>query len=218
MDLKMRIQRMIVHEKRKLIAIAGMVLVMGSVLPVSAAESLADFDYQTYADTYPDLKAAFGYNAAALYNHYETNGKAEGRVAIFTDGASSATTVESLATFDYKAYADTYPDLKAAFGYDAAALYNHYVNSGKAEGRVAVIAVAQGLSVYAVFAFICILWAYYQRSPFRFYTILHRFKLSVNMQMNRIRFCLHIPHNTNVFRCRLCSNHNTVPMIRLALK
>ena len=79
-------------------------------------------------------------------------------------------------------------------------------------------AVAQGLSVYAVFAFICILWAYYQRSPFRFYTILHRFRLSVNMQMNRIRFCLHIPHNTNVFRCRLCSNHNTVPMIRLALK
>ena len=134
-------------KKRKLIAIAGMVLVMGSVLPgsvlpVSAAESLADFDYHTYADTYPDLKEAFGYNAAALYNHYETNGKAEGRVAIFTDGASSATTVESLATFDYKAYADTYPDLKAAFGYDAAALYNHYVNNGKAEGRVAFFTAA----------------------------------------------------------------------------
>lgn len=82
----------------------------------------------------------------------------------------------------------------------------------------AVIAVAQGLSVYAVFAFICILRAYYQRSPFRFYTILHRFRLSVNMQMSRIRFCLRMPHNTSVFRCRLCSNHNTVPMIRLALK
>ena len=82
----------------------------------------------------------------------------------------------------------------------------------------AVIAVAQGLSVYAVFAFICILRAYYQRSPFRFYTILHRFRLSVNMQMNRIRCCLRMPHNTSVFRCRLCSNHNTVPMIRLALK
>lgn len=68
------------------------------------------------------------------------------------------------------------------------------------------------------FAFICILRAYYQRSPFRFYTILHRFRLSVNMQMNRIRFCLRMPHNTSVFRCRLCSNHNTVPMIRLALK
>ena len=46
-------------KKGKLIAIAGMVLVMGSAFPVSAAESLADFDYQTYADTYPDLKAAF---------------------------------------------------------------------------------------------------------------------------------------------------------------
>ena len=58
-------------KKGKLIAIAGMVLVMGSAFPVSAAESLADFDYRTYADTYPDLKAAFGYDAAALYNHYE---------------------------------------------------------------------------------------------------------------------------------------------------
>ena len=47
-------------KKGKLIAIAGMVLVMGSAFPVSAAECLADFDYQTYADTYPDLKAAFG--------------------------------------------------------------------------------------------------------------------------------------------------------------
>ena len=83
---------------------------------------------------------------------------------------------------------------------------------------MAAMLVAQGLSVYAVFAFICILRAYYQRSPFRFYTILHRFRLSVNMQMNRIRFCLRMPHNTSVFRCRLCSNHNTVPMIRLALK
>ena len=56
-------------KKGKLIAIAGMVLVMGSAFSVSAAESLADFDYRTYADTYPDLKAAFGYDAAALYNH-----------------------------------------------------------------------------------------------------------------------------------------------------
>lgn len=79
-------------KKGKLIAIAGMVLVMGSAFPVSAAESLADFDYQTYADTYPDLKAAFGYDAAALYNHYETNGKAEGRVAVFTAAATAQPT------------------------------------------------------------------------------------------------------------------------------
>lgn len=39
--------------------------------------------------------------------------------------------------FDYKAYADTYPDLKAAFGYDKEALWNHYNNFGKNEGRTA---------------------------------------------------------------------------------
>ena len=39
--------------------------------------------------------------------------------------------------FDYKAYADTYPDLKAAFGYDKDALWNHYNNFGKKEGRTA---------------------------------------------------------------------------------
>ena len=87
-------------KKGKLIAIVGMVLVMGSAFPVSAAESLADFDYRTYADTYPDLKAAFGYDAAALYNHYETNGKAEGRVAVFTEAATTqtATTTETTAS------------------------------------------------------------------------------------------------------------------------
>ncbi len=54
--------------------------------------------------------------------------------------ASSVMTVsakESLETFNYKAYADAYPDLKAVYGYDAAMLYNHYVICGKAEGRVA---------------------------------------------------------------------------------
>lgn len=44
--------------------------------------------------------------------------------------------VENYDTFDYRAYANVYPDLKAAYGYDAAKLYAHYVNYGKAEGRV----------------------------------------------------------------------------------
>lgn len=70
-------------KKRNLVAMAGMLLMLGSVLPVSAAESLETFDYKAYADTYPDLKAVFGYDAAALYNHYVLSGKAEGRVAVF---------------------------------------------------------------------------------------------------------------------------------------
>ena len=43
---------------------------------------------------------------------------------------------ETADTFDYKAYADTYTDLKAIYGYDGNALFAHYINFGKAEGRV----------------------------------------------------------------------------------
>ena len=39
--------------------------------------------------------------------------------------------------FDPEFYAETYPDVKAAFGNDEAALYNHYVQYGKSEGRKA---------------------------------------------------------------------------------
>ena len=38
------------------------------------------FDAQFYADTYPDVKEAFGYDEALLYAHYLTCGKAEGRL------------------------------------------------------------------------------------------------------------------------------------------
>lgn len=89
-------------KRRNLVAMAGMLLMLGSVLPVSAAESLESFDYKAYADTYPDLKAAFGYDATALYNHYVLSGKAEGRVAVFagetqqTQAAAPAVTSEAL--------------------------------------------------------------------------------------------------------------------------
>ena len=42
---------------------------------------------------------------------------------------------EIVDTFDYKTYADTYPDLKVVYGYDSNALFSHYINFGKAEGR-----------------------------------------------------------------------------------
>lgn len=38
-------------------------------------------------------------------------------------------------TFDYKAYADTNPDVYAAFGYDKDLLWDHYKNYGSKEGR-----------------------------------------------------------------------------------
>lgn len=72
-------------KRRKFAAIAGMLFTLGSVIPVSAAESLETFNHEAYADTYPDLKAVFGYDATALYNHYMLYGKTEGRVAVFAE-------------------------------------------------------------------------------------------------------------------------------------
>ena len=40
--------------------------------------------------------------------------------------------------FDAEYYANTYPDVKNAVGTDETALYNHYVQHGKSEGRLAV--------------------------------------------------------------------------------
>lgn len=91
--------------------------------------SLATFNYTAYADRYADVKAAFGYNKKALYNHYLTYGIKEGRIAEFSGGTK--------AIFNYVAYADRYADVKAAFGYDKDALYNHYITYGIKEGRVA---------------------------------------------------------------------------------
>lgn len=85
-----------------------------------------NFDHVRYANDYPDLKSAFGYDAKALYNHYITCGVAEKRVAHIIYG-----------DFDYMRYANDYPDLSAAFGNDAVALYNHYITLGISENRVA---------------------------------------------------------------------------------
>ncbi len=101
--------------------------------PVAMATvTKANFDYVRYANDYPDVKAAFGLNADALYRHYTTFGVKEGRVAYATTKPSAAT---GASDFNYISYADKNPDLKAAFGYDAKALYNHYVTLGISENR-----------------------------------------------------------------------------------
>ena len=49
------------------------------------------FDAQFYADTYPDVKEAYGYDEALLYEHYLLFGKAEGRLPYA--GATPAVTI-----------------------------------------------------------------------------------------------------------------------------
>lgn len=77
--------------KKMFVALAASILIMASsVMAVSAAEGPDNFNYKAYADTYPDLKAVYGYDAAMLYNHYVICGKAEGRVAKFDMADSTA--------------------------------------------------------------------------------------------------------------------------------
>ena len=108
----------------------------------AATQTIDTFDYVGYANAYPDLYAVFGYDRQRLYEHYINCGKAEGRIANFSGTATPTTTPaanvpQTFEHFDYTAYANTYLDLYAVFGYNAAALYNHYTTYGKAEGRIA---------------------------------------------------------------------------------
>ena len=109
---------------------------------VTASQTVDTFDYIGYANTYPDLYAVFGYDRQSLYNHYVNCGRAEGRIANFNGSSSTPVSTQAqsipqtLEHFDYTAYANAYPDLYAAFGYNAAALYNHYITYGITEGRI----------------------------------------------------------------------------------
>ena len=53
------------------------------------------------------------------------------------DGMIAIPFTGTMDEFDYVAYADRYPDLRKAFGYDKEALYEHYVTCGVDEGRIA---------------------------------------------------------------------------------
>lgn len=87
--------------KKKLLLAILTVAVMGSSLTVYAQpKTMPDgtvFDAEFYAEKYPDVKAVFGNDEAALYNHYVQYGKAEGRQATATAVAgknSKGTTIQ----------------------------------------------------------------------------------------------------------------------------
>lgn len=115
---------------RKWIKIAAAVLIV-FFLPGMEADAQTKvmpdgsiFDAVYYAAAYPDVVAVYGTGEAALYQHYVTFGRAEGR--------------QGSADFDPVFYAATYPDVVAAYGYNEAALYQHYITVGKREGRLGV--------------------------------------------------------------------------------
>ena len=96
------------------------------------------FDPIYYADSYADLKAAFGYNEKDLWSHYVTYGRKEGRACTGSEETVGTVKVMKDKTlFDPAFYAAVYPDVVAVFGTSEKALYNHYKKYGKKEGRMA---------------------------------------------------------------------------------
>lgn len=84
----------------------------------------AVFDAQYYYNTYPDVQKAVGDNTAKLLEHFISSGMKEGRIG--------------KADFDVHAYMKNNIDLIPFYGIkDLSPYYNHYIQTGKSEGRIA---------------------------------------------------------------------------------
>ena len=72
-----------IDKVKKLICATACAAVLSSTLSAAAAEPVTPdtFDYEQYADRYPDLKQNLGYDKNLLWYYYETYGKEEGRMA-----------------------------------------------------------------------------------------------------------------------------------------
>ncbi len=119
--------------KKVIVGVLLFMFVLGNDMEVVAApKEMPDgtiFDAEFYADMYSDVKAVYGMDEAALYSHYCTFGRNEGRKPC----ADSKVNVPT--EFDAKYYAQKYPDVVAVYGDSETALYKHYIECGKKEGR-----------------------------------------------------------------------------------
>lgn len=153
------------HVKRAaVVGLAGCLLAGGS-MQVCAATLKDVFDEHYYADTYEDLKAVYGYDREALWNHFVTYGLKEGRnMNGLLDVVKYRAEYEDLdkafgnnwdaylnhylvygakeerntgTDFDALDYAGRYEDLQKAFGENVLSLWRHYQDFGKTENREA---------------------------------------------------------------------------------
>lgn len=107
--------------KKLLGCLTAVTMALSGVMEVSAATMKDLFDAEYYVSAYPDLKENYGENAETLWNHFITQGIAEGR---------------NMNPFlDVVKYRAMYTDLSVIFGDDWDAYVNHYLNVGAVEGR-----------------------------------------------------------------------------------
>ena len=99
------------------------------------------FNVQGYKNRYLDLRRAYGYDLNQYYFHYLSSGRFEGRDGSYTDVISQPESVlwgvDLSPVYDYNYYLEVNPDVRAAFGNDDIATFNHFVSDGWNEGRIA---------------------------------------------------------------------------------
>lgn len=108
---------------------------LGATTHISLVKNGVDYshvlDPKFYADANADLKTAFGYDEAKLFNHFLVNGCKE-----------ASRYGKTIANFNVQVYASHNPDLVSAFGTltksNAVLYYNHYCTYGYKENRRAV--------------------------------------------------------------------------------
>lgn len=83
------------HILKKITATAAAVLIIAAIGNPIHADAAEEFDPVYYGTVYPDVAAAFGTDAEALYNHYITYGQKEGRLPYA--GATGGETVTGIA-------------------------------------------------------------------------------------------------------------------------
>ena len=90
-----------------------------AINPTPASITAGTLDAWEYLASYVDLMTVYGADDAAAANHYNVQGRGEGRSI----------------TFNAWAYMASYEDLMNYFGFDAIGAAAHYVVTGRAEGR-----------------------------------------------------------------------------------
>lgn len=107
----------------KIILLIVLFLMIGMISVNASVEKVLNFtvDSETYANSYSDLKEAYGTDDNRLKEHFANWGVKEGRVAS--------------PIFDVKYYVAYNGDLQQAYGTDYEKAYNHFVNYGMKEGR-----------------------------------------------------------------------------------
>ncbi|MBR3307828.1 MAG: transglutaminase domain-containing protein [Lachnospiraceae bacterium] len=123
-------------KKRIAALLAAGLLLAGLPMSVQAAPEKVEegwfFDAEYYAESNPDVKAAFGNDKALLYRHYRDYGIKEGRYP-YRPGSAMASFENG---FDAAVYAAHNPDVVQALGSSPTVLYKHFHDHGSKEDRV----------------------------------------------------------------------------------